>query len=198
MGKLLFAVAIVLAFATQPAAAQDRTEAVPTSRITPTYPPAALEAGMTGVVTVAAHVAADGSVTGVEVLDCTHRRVGFEAAATEALAAWRFEPARADGRAVDSVVAYQLVFDTLQAFDAPGGSDPAEAGQIRSTPGFGRSNMRLGSGASRGSGTGYSTASLGGRPAFQTPSFPPLGAGHGMYDRRQVLPAPRRGGASRR
>ena len=79
---------------------------IPESRVAPTYPPAALNAKLEGVVTVSAHVLADGSVDTVEVVEATATNLGFESAASKAVEQWQFEPATADGAPTD---AYQVV-----------------------------------------------------------------------------------------
>jgi TonB family protein len=81
------------------------------SQIAAQYPPAALAVRFSGTVTVAAHVARDGSVAEVEVLDSTHRNVGFEDAAIGAVQQWEFVPAAVDGTPVDSVAIYRINFE---------------------------------------------------------------------------------------
>lgn len=76
----------------------------------PEYPPAALAARFTGTVKVAAQVLPDGSVGKVDVVECTHKNVGFEEAAIEAVKQWRFEPAIENGVATDYVMHFRLNF----------------------------------------------------------------------------------------
>jgi protein TonB len=65
----------------------------------PDYPYEARRAGEEGVVLLCAHVADDGAVTSVELLaSCGHERL--DRSALEAVAQWRYEPARRNGRAV--------------------------------------------------------------------------------------------------
>lgn len=78
--------------------------------VAPEYPPAAFEARIEGVVTVAALVLKDGSVQFVETVESTHPNLGFEQAVADAVQQWRFEPAQKDGQTVDafSVVTFQF------------------------------------------------------------------------------------------
>jgi protein TonB len=76
-------------------------------RSQPTYPPRARAEGVEGSVTVSLLVAADGSVEQAKVVRAEPAGV-FDAAALEAVRAWRFEPATYSGKPV-KVWARQVV-----------------------------------------------------------------------------------------
>jgi len=76
----------------------------------PKYPPAAKKARFEGVVTVDMQVLESGDVGEVKIVDCTHRHVGFEAAAQEAIKKWRFEPATQAGEPVEYSTRFRLNF----------------------------------------------------------------------------------------
>lgn len=79
---------------------------IPTSRVAPAYPAAALAARYDGTVTLRVSVLRDGSVGPTEVLDSSRLKLGFEEAANRAVERWHFEPAQEGGQPVDS---YTLV-----------------------------------------------------------------------------------------
>lgn len=95
---------------------------LPESRLAPEYPPAAYDARMEGYVTLAALVTRDGTVSGVDVLDCSAPNVGFEAAAAAAVERWRFEPGSKDGDAIDAFSVVRLTFRRA--------TGPAESGSV--------------------------------------------------------------------
>lgn len=77
----------------------------------PAYPPAALAARFTGTVKVDVKVLDDGKVGEIKVVECTHKKIGFEDAVMEAVKNWRFEPARKeDGEPIDFVTSFVLHF----------------------------------------------------------------------------------------
>jgi protein TonB len=76
----------------------------------PEYPPAAKAARFEGVVTVDMTVLKTGDVGEVKIVDCTHRHVGFEEAAQQAVKKWRFEPATQEGEPVEYSAQFRLNF----------------------------------------------------------------------------------------
>jgi len=104
----------------------------------PEYPPAALAARFTGTVKVSAEVLPDGSVGKIEIVECTHKNVGFEEAAIEAVKKWRFEPALKDGSPTDYVAQFRLNFKSagpgsgFLPFVSSGFSDPGSGKNTRS------------------------------------------------------------------
>jgi TonB family protein len=77
----------------------------------PEFPPAAFEARFSGEVAVEFTVLADGTVDeDVRVLECTHKKVGFEEATIAAIRQWRFRPATKDGQPVEYTKSYRLTF----------------------------------------------------------------------------------------
>jgi TonB family protein len=69
------------------------------NHVAPTYPTALLEAGVSGQVVLMGRVAADGSVTGIEVVTPAHE--DLVTAAIEAARQWKFEPTRLWGTPVE-------------------------------------------------------------------------------------------------
>jgi protein TonB len=62
-----------------------------------------------GTVVCRIHVAADGLVTSVEVVESSgHERL--DRAATEAIRTWRFAPRRVDGRSVATSIVHRVTF----------------------------------------------------------------------------------------
>lgn len=76
----------------------------------PVFPPAAWDARYTGAVLLEMTVFKDGTVGDVEVVRCSHPKVGFEEAAVEAVKQWRFEPGMEDGEAIDVKTRLKLNF----------------------------------------------------------------------------------------
>ena len=62
-------------------------------RVTPVYPPVAQRMQFTGEVRLRVLVGIDGNVENVQILQVTHRGVGFEKAAEDAVRQWRYRPA---------------------------------------------------------------------------------------------------------
>ncbi len=75
----------------------------------PHYPRAARDLELEGVVRLRAHIAGDGGVTRVEVLQSSGHAL-LDQAATEALERWRFEPARRGALPVDSTFDQEFEF----------------------------------------------------------------------------------------
>jgi len=93
---------------------------IPSSRVSPEYPPSAFDARLEGAVTVAALVLKDGSVSYVETLDSTSPSVGFEQATAAAVEQWRFEPGQKDGEAIDAFTIVRLNFRRTGGSSASG------------------------------------------------------------------------------
>ena len=68
----------------------------------PVYPTAAKEAGVEGYVRLKYDVSAAGVVNNIQVLEAQPAGV-FNAAAIQALASWKFAPARREGEAIPSL-----------------------------------------------------------------------------------------------
>lgn len=71
------------------------------SRVEPTYPTKAEEAGIEGSVILDAVITKDGEVAELSVLRCRPEGQGFEEAALEAVKQWRYEPASYRGEPTD-------------------------------------------------------------------------------------------------
>jgi len=73
---------------------------LPTYRVNPTYPPVQQSRGVEGWVQLQFDITASGAVTNVVVIDAQPKGA-FDAAATSAVARWKYEPMVRDGRAVE-------------------------------------------------------------------------------------------------
>jgi protein TonB len=73
---------------------------IPESKVDPRHPDEAREAGIEGNVILEAVIDTDGSICGTKVLRTNQPGWGFEAAATEAVEQWRYEPGLKDGEPV--------------------------------------------------------------------------------------------------
>lgn len=96
------------------------TAPVPVRRDAPEFPPAVREIGLEGSVEVALTVLADGTVGWVRVLRAEPPGY-FEQAAVAGVRAWRFEPARQDGRAIECRLRTRVRFTLVDTVDAPTG-----------------------------------------------------------------------------
>lgn len=76
----------------------------------PEFPPAAWDARYTGAVLLELTVLEDGAVGDVEVVRCTHPKVGFEEAAVAAVKKWRFEPGLENGEPISVQTRLKLNF----------------------------------------------------------------------------------------
>jgi TonB family protein len=76
----------------------------------PEFPPAAWDARYTGAVLLELTVLEDGTVGDVEVIRCTHPKVGFEDAAVAAVKKWRFEPGLENGEPISVQTRLKLNF----------------------------------------------------------------------------------------
>lgn len=75
----------------------------------PAYPRSSVRAEEEGTVVCRIHVAADGRVTSVDVVESSgHERL--DRAAIEAIERWRFEPKRVDGRCMASSLVHRVTF----------------------------------------------------------------------------------------
>ncbi len=159
------------------------------SRTMPEYPPAALAAGYSGTVSVAAMVNSDGSVGAVEVLESTRPGLGFESAALAAIKNWQFRPAEIDGKTVDSVGAFIFRFESVGRI-SPASRVGSEFAMSLAIPG--------GIGGAGGKGQPEFMGNAGFNPTlvrlqdmFTKPRLPPVGLG-GMYNRDHLLPPQQR------
>src|SRR6185295_8608013 len=157
---------------------------IPTSRVSPVYPPAAFAARFDGEITLAALVRADGKVGEIEVLDSTRPNLGFEQASKAAVQKWLFEPAELDGEAVDSYAVFRLSFGIDRVGQErsamvvgtflQGGTFPGISGQ---------------KGADGRAGGGNRTTSAELRTRLQEVNLPPACLGC-LYDRTSLIPRP--------
>lgn len=74
-------------------------QASPAFRVDPTYPTDAARDGIEGWVKLAYTVAANGSVTDIQVLDAQPKRM-FDRAARRALGKWKYKPKMEDGKPI--------------------------------------------------------------------------------------------------
>jgi TonB family protein len=81
---------------------------VPVRKVDPKYVPAAVEERVEGKVRLAAVIRKDGSVDSVEVVRGLDERL--DRSAREALAGWKFEPARRNGTAIDVDAVFEIPF----------------------------------------------------------------------------------------
>jgi TonB family protein len=72
------------------------------------YPPAAIKAHAEGTTRIMVHVAADGSVSGVDVVRSSGNDDLDEAGRTCVMQAWRFRPALQDGKPIASTKEYEI------------------------------------------------------------------------------------------
>ncbi|MDH7512262.1 MAG: TonB family protein [Clostridiales bacterium] len=84
-------------------------------RVTPKYPPVALNMGMEGKVTVNALISETGQVVRTEILRAASGDYGFERAAENAVKQWVFRPARKDGVNVKVWKPIEIVFKLNQS-----------------------------------------------------------------------------------
>ena len=152
------------------------------TRVMPEYPPAALAAGLQGVVSVAAVVNADGSLGAVEVIDNSAPGLGFDKAALSAIRQWKFDPARLDGAAVDSVGAFVFRFESSGRFNPDTYVGARFLGSKVVGDPIGKTDGSLG----HNDGGGYSPAAMV-KDRFFTPRKGPARYG-ALYDRTTLLP----------
>jgi protein TonB len=81
------------------------------SKIKPDYPELARVARIEGRVILQAIVLKDGSVGELEVLSCNRPGMGFEEAAVDAVAKWRYRPAKQGTKAVDVYFTVRVDFE---------------------------------------------------------------------------------------
>jgi len=92
------------------------------SYVVPEYPELARVARLEAHVMLQVIVRADGSVDQPRILRCSRPEMGFEEAATDAVAQWRYEPARQGDKPVDVYFTIRVDFE----FD----EKPAESGAV--------------------------------------------------------------------
>lgn len=109
-----------------PAAAPRLVPPIAIEAAEPTYPPDARDAGVEGAVVVLITVGADGSVTNTEIAQSASPLL--DAAALEAAAKFRFEPARRDGVAMAARIPHR--FDFRLPPPAPPPAPPPPAAQV--------------------------------------------------------------------
>jgi len=97
-----------LIIAATPIAQAAIESAVPVRTSAPEFPYEMKREGLTGVVTVVFSVDEKGNVVEPAVLKSSNK--GFDQAALEAIARWKFKPARQDGVAVRSKLAIPIQF----------------------------------------------------------------------------------------
>lgn len=116
LARIVFAVAALAAAAL----AQDHKPS-PINKVRPAYPPEAKEAKITGLVTLAVDITADGKVADVRV---SSGHPLLAASAVEAVRQWEFEPAQKDGARVaataDINVNFTLEENPPDAMQVPG------------------------------------------------------------------------------
>lgn len=99
------------AAAPYPASAQGLVAATPApGNPVPTYPAAALDTAIAGDVVFIAQLTAEGTVTSVRVAEVPRAGVGFEAAVTDAVMRWRFQPASNDGVGIPTAYVGKINF----------------------------------------------------------------------------------------
>ena len=82
---------------------------VPTRKTHPDYPKRAKRHRIEARVRLRATIETDGTVTNVEVLECSRKGYGFEKAAKRAVLQWNYRPARVNGEI--TAVLFEIVVD---------------------------------------------------------------------------------------
>ena len=166
---------------------------IASSRVTPSYPPAALHARYDATVVARAIVNEDGTVEAVEVMDSSRAKLGFEKSVIAAVKQWRFEPAQRQGENVASYAWMRLHFNPPQA--GSGGFVAADfpASMIREESRW-VATTHVGSGAdasgllAAGGGPNKTAMADGQAQRFATYGKPPTCKGC-LYDRNSLIPA---------
>ncbi len=91
------------------APADDSTPPIPTKQVAPVYPEGAREAGAEGMVIVKLTISETGRPVKAGIRESSGRE-DLDAAATDAVRQWIFEPGTKDGRPVESEVAIPIRF----------------------------------------------------------------------------------------
>jgi protein TonB len=78
---------------------------------TPEYPRLARDGGFTGIVTIQAYVAKDGTVKKAQAVKCTRPGMGFEEAAVKSAYKGKWKPAIQNGNPIGVWVAYTVKFE---------------------------------------------------------------------------------------
>jgi protein TonB len=105
---VMIALALVVAFAGATTARPAAEPAVPVRMVHPEYPYELKREGVTGVVTLVFDVDETGTVQDAKVQKSSNPK--FEQPALDAIAKWKFKPARKDGVPVRTKVAIPLQF----------------------------------------------------------------------------------------
>lgn len=142
-GAVILAAAVVSLLATPATAnvpaAVNPPQIVLGSQVPPEFPPAAMAGRFSGTVMMQVSIAADGSISEIEILDCTHKKLGFEEASISAVKKWKFEPATTeDGTPAKSQVRFRLSFnrarpgspDTVSVTPFSAGGSPPDEREI--------------------------------------------------------------------
>ncbi len=107
--NIAFVLTAMLVAFVSPVRADDATEPpVPVRTVRPDYPEAMRRDGTAGVVTVSCTIDEKGNVTDAKVIKTTNN--AFSAPALEALARWKFKPAKKAGNPVPLKVAFPIQF----------------------------------------------------------------------------------------
>jgi len=107
--KILILFIVALVFVRLPALAADGVEPpVPVRTVPPVFPEELRRDGVSGVVTVSILIDEKGNVTEPKVVKTTHE--AFSQPAMDALAKWKFKPAKQAGEAVAMRVSIPIQF----------------------------------------------------------------------------------------
>ena len=83
---------------------------IESSRVPPSYPELARQAGVQGKVLLRAVIRMDGTVGNITVLESSGTGLGFDEAAVKAVSRWRYKPGLQDGRPVETRVTILVDF----------------------------------------------------------------------------------------
>ena len=83
---------------------------IESSRVPPSYPELARQAGVQGKVLLRAVILKDGTVGNITVLESSGTGLGFDEAAVKAVSRWRYKPGLQDGRPVETRVTILVDF----------------------------------------------------------------------------------------
>jgi len=83
---------------------------IESSRVPPSYPELARQAGVQGKVLLRAVILKDGTVGNITVLESSGTGLGFDEAAVKAVSRWRYKPGLQDGRPVETRITILVDF----------------------------------------------------------------------------------------